>query len=189
MNDSGVECAGIVSKFSVRNSSHEARISSLVKDDFQHICQGHTMSGSLNFPRRLNTTYLNVAVMPVQERFVSSVQDALARLGIDAPLFFLKADGGTYASSAASRLPVETILSGPAASMMGALALTDQYQGAVLVLDVGGTTTDMGILLNGVPILELQGVDIGGLKTLVSGLKVISVGAGGDSCVWTQDGN
>lgn len=188
MKESGVKCVGIVSKFSVRNSCHENQIASLVADDFQYVCRGHTMSGSLNFPRRLNTTYFNVAVMPVQERFVTAVQKALSKLGIDAPLFFLKADGGTYASSAASRLPVETILSGPAASMMGALALTDRFHGTVLVLDVGGTTTDMGILLNGVPILEPQGVDIGGLKTLVRGLKVVSVGAGGDSCVWTENG-
>jgi len=188
MKNAGVECVGIASKFSVRNPGHESLIASLIKDDFRYLCQSHTMSGSLNFPRRLNTTYLNVAVMPVQDRFVSAVQEALSMLGIDAPLFFLKADGGTYASSAASRLPVETILSGPAASVMGALALTDQYKGSVWVLDVGGTTTDMGILLDGVPIFEPLGVDIGGLKTLVRGLKVISVGAGGDSCVWMENG-
>ncbi|HVN71753.1 MAG TPA: hydantoinase/oxoprolinase family protein [Desulfomonilia bacterium] len=189
MKNSGVECVGIVSKFSVRNSVHESSIASLIKDDFTYFCQGHTMSGSLNFPRRLNTTYFNVAVMPVQERFVSSVQEALSRLGINAPLFFLKADGGTYASSAANRLPVETILSGPAASMMGALALTDMTEGTALVLDIGGTTTDIGILLNGIPVFEPKGVDIGGLKTLVRGLKVYSVGAGGDSCVWIKDGD
>ncbi len=188
MLDANVEGVGVVSKFSVRNTAHESFIASLIKDDFHYLCQGHTMSGSLNFPRRLNTTYLNVAVMPVQERFVSAVQKAMVKLGIDAPLFFLKADGGTYASSAASRLPVETILSGPAASMMGALALTNQQGGTALVLDVGGTTTDIGILLNGSPLLEPQGVDIGGLKTLVRGLKVISVGTGGDSCVRAEAG-
>ncbi len=188
MLDSNVAGVGVVSKFSVRNTAHESIIASLIKDDFNYISQGHTMSGSLNFPRRLNTTYLNVAVMPVQEGFVSAVQKALAKLGIDAPLLFLKADGGTYASSAANRLPVETILSGPAASMMGALALTKMQEGTALVLDVGGTTTDIGILLNGSPLLEPQGVDIGGLKTLVRGLNVISVGVGGDSCVRAEDG-
>jgi N-methylhydantoinase A/oxoprolinase/acetone carboxylase beta subunit len=188
MKGSGIEGVGIVSKFSVRNPAHESFIASLLKDDFPFVCQGHTMSGSLNFPRRINTTYFNVAVMPVQERFVSAVQKALAHLGVNAPLFFLKADGGTYASSAANRLPVETILSGPAASMMGALALTKKPEGTALVLDVGGTTTDIGILLDGIPILEPKGVDIDGRKTLVRGLKVVSVGAGGDSCVWEQDG-
>jgi N-methylhydantoinase A/oxoprolinase/acetone carboxylase beta subunit len=179
----GIQGVGIVSKFSVRNALHETSIADLIKDDFRYLSMGHTMSGSLNFPRRLRTTYFNSAVMPVQERFVGSVQKALARLGIQVPLFFLKADGGTYASSAAGRLPVETILSGPAASMMGALALNARFSGATVVLDIGGTTTDIGLLVDGLPIFEPSGVDIGGVRTLVRGLKVVSVGAGGDSCV------
>ncbi len=179
----GIRSLGIVSKFSVRNALHETTIADIVRDEFTFISMGHTLSGSLNFPRRLRTTYFNSAVMPVQQRFVAAVQEALNRLRISAPLFFLKADGGTYASAAADRLPVETILSGPAASMMGALALNDRQTGATIVLDVGGTTTDIGLLVNGVPILEPAGVEIGGVRTLVRGLKVISVGAGGDSCV------
>ena len=178
---------GIVSKFSVRNPVHETKIHSLIEKDFTNISLGHTMSGSLNFHRRLNTTYFNTAVTPVQERFVRSVRQALQELGISCPLFFLKADGGTYSSSAAHRLPVETILSGPAASMMGAVALCESPSATTLVLDVGGTTTDIGVLINGVPVLEPQGVSIDSLKTLVRGLKVVSVGAGGDSFVCLKD--
>jgi len=184
----GVHGLGVVSKFSVRNPAHETAMAALVEKDFRYLSMGHTMSGSLNFPRRMRTTYFNTAVMPVQERFVESVQKALTQLGIHAPLFFLKADGGTFASSAADRLPVETILSGPAASMMGALALNSHTKGAAFVFDVGGTTTDMGILVNGLPILEPAGVDIGGVRTLVRGLKVMSVGAGGDSCICLEEG-
>ncbi|MBN2297539.1 MAG: hydantoinase/oxoprolinase family protein [Deltaproteobacteria bacterium] len=174
---------GIVSKFSVRNPVHETKIHALIENDFKNISLGHTMSGSLNFYRRLNTTYFNTAVTPVQERFVKSVRQALQELGVRCPLFFLKADGGTYSSSAAHRLPVETILSGPAASMMGAVALCEDTGKTTLVLDVGGTTTDIGVLINGVPVLEPKGVSIDSLKTLVRGLKVVSVGAGGDSFV------
>ena len=183
-----IEGVGVVSKFSVRNPAHETAMAALLEKDFRYLSMGHTMSGNLNFPRRINTTYFNTAVMPVQERFVGAVQKALAHLGIKAPLFFLKADGGTFASSAADRLPVETILSGPAASMMGALALNKRTKGTTLVLDIGGTTTDIGILVNGIPILEPSGVDIGGVRTLVRGLKVVSVGAGGDSCVKIENG-
>jgi len=179
----GITGVGIVSKFSVRNSSHETMIRSLIDSDFQNISMGHAMSGSLNFHRRLNTTYFNTAVMPVQVRFVESVRKALQELGIHCTMLFLKADGGTYSSSAADRLPVETILSGPAASMMGAVALCKDSVTTTLVLDVGGTTTDIGVLIGGIPILEPKGVNIRGLKTLVRGLKVVSVGAGGDSFV------
>lgn len=179
----GVDGVGIVSKFSVRNPSHEIAIHSIINSEFEHVSLGHTLSGGLNFPRRIHTTFFNTAVMPVQKRFVHSVRKALAELGIRSPLLFLKADGGTFSDSAADRHPVETILSGPAASMMGGLALCHDPQTTTLMLDIGGTTTDIGILIGGVPILEPKGVDIGGLKTLVRGLKVMSVGAGGDSCV------
>ena len=179
----GIAGVGIVSKFSVRNSAHETMIRSLIEKDFENISMGHTMSGSLNFHRRLNTTYFNTAVMPVQMHFVESVRRALQELGIHCPMLFLKADGGTYSSSAADRLPVETILSGPAASMMGAVALCADPRTTTLVLDVGGTTTDIGVLINGIPVLEPTGVSIHGLKTLVRGLKVVSVGTGGDSFV------
>lgn len=183
LKSKGITGVGIVSKFSVRNSAHETTIHSLIEKDFRNISMGHTMSGSLNFYRRLNTTYFNTAVTPVQMHFVESVKQALRELGIHGTMLFLKADGGTYSSSAADRLPVETILSGPAASMMGAVALCRDPETATLVLDVGGTTTDIGILIDGTPILEPKGVSINGLKTLVRGLKVVSVGAGGDSFV------
>lgn len=179
----GIEGVGIVSKFSVRNPAHEMGIHSLIQKEFEHVSMGHSLSGNLNFPRRIHTTYFNTAVMPVQKRFVHSVRQALAELGIKSHLFFLKADGGTYPASATDRYPVETILSGPAASMMGGLALCREPEITTLVMDIGGTTTDIGVLISGVPILEPKGVSIGGLKTLVRGLKVVSVGAGGDSCV------
>jgi len=183
LKDKGISGVGVVSKFSVRNPVHETGIHALIKKDFKNISLGHTMSGSLNFHRRLNTTYFNTAVTPVQVHFVESVRQALQELGIVCPLLFLKADGGTYSSSAADRLPVETILSGPAASMMGAVALCEDPDTTTLVLDIGGTTTDIGILINGIPVLEPYGISIDGLKTLVRGLKVVSVGAGGDSFV------
>jgi len=183
----GVEGVGIVSKFCVRNPTHEKQIHSLITDNFKYVSMGHRMSGTLNFPRRLHTTYFNTAVMPIQERFVRSVKQALAELGIKTSILFLKADGGTYLSSAADRLPVETILSGPAASMMGAVALRKNTH-TTLVLDIGGTTTDIGILIDGVPVLEPKGISVGGLKTLVRGLKMLSVGAGGDSHVFVANG-
>ncbi|HNY64905.1 MAG TPA: hydantoinase/oxoprolinase family protein [Deltaproteobacteria bacterium] len=179
----GVSGVGIVSKFSARNPAHEQGIHSLIKGDFEHVSMGHTLSGSLNFPRRIHTTFFNTSVMPVQKRFMLSVRQALAELGIESQLLFLKADGGTYPASATELYPVETILSGPAASMMGGLALSTDPGITTLVMDIGGTTTDIGILIQGVPILEPKGVSIDGLKTLVRGLKVVSVGAGGDSCV------
>lgn len=177
---------GVVSKFCTRNHAHESLTYELIKNDFNYISLGHLVSGSRNFPRRIHTAYYNTAVMPLQERFVGSVKKALIELGINANLRFLKADGGTYMDSAAERLPVETIMSGPAASMMGTLARS-QASGTVLVLDVGGTTTDIGALVDGAPLLE-KGISVGGRKTLVRGLNTLSVGIGGDSVVALVEG-
>lgn len=185
LKDKGITGVGIVSKFSVRNPLHEESIYNLISNDFSYISLGHQMSGNLNFSRRINTTYFNTAVMPTQDVFMKSVSGALGKLGIMPQILFLKADGGTYIASAANRLPVETIMSGPAASIMGGAAL-NKDKGASLVLDIGGTTTDIGLLVDGVPVMEPLGVSIGGAKTLVRGLNVLSVGAGGDSRVYTK---
>jgi len=80
LKSSGIEGVGIVSKFSVRNPGHEMSIHSLINKDFEHISLGHTLSGSLNFPRRVNTAYFNTAVMPMQKGFVQSVKKALSLL-------------------------------------------------------------------------------------------------------------
>ena len=185
----GIKGVGVVSKFAVRNPAHELAVHAFIERSFTHITIGHQMSGNLNFPRRIHTTYFNTAVMPIQEAFVRSVKQALGELRIRARLLFLKADGGTYSTYAADRLPVETILSGPAASMMGSVALSqDSDHTCTLVLDIGGTTTDMGILVDGSPIMEPSGISVGGLKTLVRGLKMFTVGAGGDSVVHIDEG-
>ncbi len=183
-----IEGIGIVSKFSVRNPLHENRIHSILTEDFRYTSMGHQMSGSLNFPRRIFTTYFNTAVMPVQHRFLESVGMALRDMGIYTDMLILKADGGTITYNSAFNLPVETILSGPAASIMGAVALTGE-RGTALVLDIGGTTTDMGVLAGGVPLMQPRGVDIGGKKTLVRGLELLSLGVAGDSRVILEDGN
>jgi N-methylhydantoinase A/oxoprolinase/acetone carboxylase beta subunit len=188
LRDSEINSVGIVSKFSVRNHYHELRIKSLIDGRFKYITMGHQMSGSLNFPRRIHTVFFNAGVLPVQARFISSVKKAFAGLGIRSRIFFLKADGGTFSSSAAERLPVETIISGPAASIMGAFALRPDEKCAA-VLDIGGTTTDIGILALGLPVFEPKGISIKGLRTLVRGLKTVSVGAGGDSAVSADKGN
>lgn len=188
LKDSGIDSVGIVSKFSVRNHYHELRMKFLIDGRFKYITMGHQMSGSLNFPRRIHTVFFNAGVLPVQARFISSVRKAFAGLGIRSRILFLKADGGTFSSSAAERLPVETIISGPAASIMGAFALRPDEKCAA-VMDIGGTTTDIGILALGLPVFEPNGISIKGLKTLVRGLKTVSVGAGGDSAVIVDNGN
>ena len=106
----------------------------------------------------------------------------MAEKRITAPCYILKADGGTIELPQSADTPAQTILSGPAASIMGTLPFVKPGQDAV-ILDIGGTTTDIAVLADGIPLLEPLGVTLGGYKTLIRGLRTRSIGIGGDSTV------
>jgi N-methylhydantoinase A/oxoprolinase/acetone carboxylase beta subunit len=178
----GIENVGIVGKFSTRNPRQELQIRDFLKDDLTQISLGHRMSGHLNFPRRIATTYLNAAVSKLYGRFVQEVLTFVRHQGISVPIYILKADGGTFDITQSLEFPVQTILSGPAASIMGILAMSRCREDAI-ALDIGGTTTDIAIFADGVPLLEAFGVRIDEHKTLIRGLRTKSIGLGGDSCV------
>ncbi len=178
----GIRHLGVVGKFSTRNPSQEIRIRDLLMNDFRHVSLGHRMSGNLNFPRRIATTFLNAAVWETHSAFVREVFRFRKRLGLDTPVHILKADGGTFEIGYSVEFPVYTILSGPAASILGILSLT-RCNGDAVAVDVGGTTTDIALFSGGVPLLEPLGVTIGGRRTLIRGLRTRSIGTGGDSRV------
>lgn len=185
--DTGITYGGVVGKFSTRNPSHEIKMHALVSDGFKYVSMGHRLSGRLNFPRRLCTTYLNSAVYGLYNAFVREVRTFAARRGLDMPIYILKADGGTIEISRSGEYPVQTILSGPAASIMGIISMARPTTDAV-ALDIGGTTTDIAVFADGVPLLEDQGITIEGYKTLIRGLQTRSIGIGGDSWVRLENG-
>ena len=181
----GIRALAVVGKFSVRNPNHELRIAELVGDGFDAVCLGHTLSGSLNFPRRVATAYLAAGVIRHHRAFVGVMTSALAEFGVDAPLYLLRADGGTQLAQS-FRNPAETALSGPAASVMGVEAL-DRVDQDTLALDIGGTTTDIGLFASGAPLLEPRGATIGAHRTQIRALFTRSTGAGGDSVVRVEN--
>ncbi|MDI3533937.1 MAG: hypothetical protein PWQ82_302 [Thermosediminibacterales bacterium] len=183
----GLKNLGVVGKFSVRNPDHEKTMYKILKDKENVVTMGHTLSGMLNFSRRVYSTYLNSAVYSHFARFKNSVEAYFLKKGIKAPAYVLKADGGTLSLESSSKFPVETILSGPSASIIGALAL-NHVDSDGIILDIGGTTTDIAVLSDGVPLFEPQGIEINGMKTLVRGLFSRSIGIGGDSYVRYENG-
>lgn len=176
----GIERVGVVGKFSVRNPAHELQIAQWLKNDFSHIALGHRVSGILNFPRRIATTYLNAGLHRIHSQFAQSLLSILKEKDHTAPRYLLKPDGGTVELDQCMASPAGASQSGPAASVMGALAL-DGCEGACLVLDIGGTTTDMAVVLDGVPLLDPHGVRLGTFRTLIRSLFTQSIGVGGDS--------
>ncbi|MCF6464418.1 hydantoinase/oxoprolinase family protein [Clostridium sp. Cult2] len=185
--EKNINSFAVVTKFSTRNPKFEREIKEILGKDFSQITMGHTMSGKLNFPRRVFTSYLNSAVHNTFNDFSKNIKKSLEREGIDAPIFILKADGGTMNISTAEEKPVETILSGPAASFMGINAMLPTDEDAIL-LDVGGTTTDIFFLADGVPLFEPLGIKIGEYNTLVRAIYSVSIGLGGDSSISIENG-
>ncbi|MCP3901985.1 MAG: hydantoinase/oxoprolinase family protein [Desulfobacteraceae bacterium] len=184
----GIKYIAVVGKFSVRNPSHEILIKRILNKQFKKVFMGHNVSGNLNFPRRIATTHLNAAVYSMHKEFFTAVKDSLDKKGITAPIQVLKADGGTMSLDASIKFPAQTVLSGPAASIIGSIPHAEENKDT-LVLDIGGTTTDIAILVNKVPILEPLGIRRGIYKSLIRSLKTYSEGLGGDSFVRVEDKN
>ena len=178
---------GVVSKFSVRNPDHELQMRDILKNDIENVFMGHRISGNLNFPRRIATAYLNAATCPIHKEFFSAVRMSLEKKGLDVPIHILKADGGTMNLEASIDFPGQTIFSGPAASVVGSIAFAPEDEDS-LVMDVGGTSTDMALLINRSPVLNPLGIDLAGYKTLIRSLETRSIGLGGDSLVKVTDG-
>jgi N-methylhydantoinase A/oxoprolinase/acetone carboxylase beta subunit len=178
----GTRYVGVISKFSIRNPAHEIQMMTMLSDSFEKIFMGHRISGSLNFARRIATTYLNAAIYPIHKEFYAAVQQSLEAKGLSQPIRLLKADGGNMSFEASIEFPAQTILSGPAASVMGAVTFGSEDEDT-LVMDVGGTTTDMAILIQGAPVLNPLGIRLGDYKTLIRSLETLSLGLGGDSAV------
>ncbi|MDL2321777.1 hydantoinase/oxoprolinase family protein [Desulfosarcina sp. OttesenSCG-928-B08] len=185
--EKGIRHVGVVSKFSVRNSAHELAIADILEGRFDKVFMGHRVSGGLNFPRRIATTFLNASVYPIHKEFFEAVVSSLSQKGLSLPIRILKPDGGNMRFTTSLEHPAQMVLSGPAASVMGAVAFAPQND-TCLVLDIGGTTTDMAVLIDGVPLLDPIGVTIGDHKTLIRSLDTVSIGVGGDSAVRVING-
>ena len=187
--DEGVAAVACVSKFSPRNAAHEQSMAEAVRKAAPQmpLTEGHRLSGRLNFPRRLATAYFNAAVGRLHGEFLDAVEVALADAGICAQVRLLKANGGAVPLELSRREPVQSILSGPAASVMGVLALCHgsdaMRQGCSLLLDMGGTTTDMALFVDGSPVVDRDGMRLEGRRTLVRALATVSIGVGGDSLI------
>lgn len=185
----GCSRVAVVGKFCQRNPAHESRVRAIFQEECPDMAVecGHMVSGRLNFPRRAATTLLTMATRDRYRDFAADMNRALEERGLNAPVFVLKADGGTLPLDYSVRTPMETIFSGPAASTMGALALGPPGE-SFIVMDVGGTTTDLALVLDGRPLLSSKGARVQRLLTHVRAFAVKSVPVGGDSAVRVGQG-
>jgi len=186
ITEKGVKVFAVASKFSSRNPEFEETLAAQAAKVADFVTIGHQVSGRLNYPRRLATAYYNAAVWRRYINFSDAITASFTKFKLEAPLNILKADGGTINFENSRSKPVETILSGPAASVMGIIALSAISEDAI-ILDIGGTTTDIAIFAQGAPLLDRDGAGFANRKTSIRAIKTASIGIGGDSLVAIND--
>jgi len=175
-----VSAFAISASFAVRNPAHEQQLRAWVEAlcDKPVTC-GHELASSLGAPRRALTVALNARMISHIKALIESVKRTLALHEVSAPLMMVKGDGTLVNVASALQRPVGTVLSGPAASLLGACALSGLSD--AIVADMGGTTTDIAIVRGGQPALSFDGAMIGSWRPMIEAVKVYAIGLGGDS--------
>lgn len=177
-----VDAFAVSAYLSIRNPIQEIQISELIRKLTNYpVVAAHQLSTDLGMHERTVTAILNARLMPLITSLMDSVKEGMKGLGIQAPLMVVRGDGSLISETMAREKPIETILSGPAASIIGALTLTGVKQG--LVIDMGGTTTDVAFLKDGRPSLNSEGARVGGWLTRVKAAEITTIGLGGDSLI------
>ena len=180
--DKLVQAYAISGMSAVKNPVHEKRAREIVQSiTGKPVLCGYETSMLLDSIKRTNTVILNARLLPVIAELMDRIKAMMAHYHIRAPLMVVRADGTLLSESAARRLPVETILSGPAASIWGARFLTGIDNG--LVVDIGGTTSDMALIVDGQPSISASGATIGDWSTHVRAVDIDTIGLAGDSSV------
>lgn len=181
-----VSSFAVAGYFAVRNPAHEQRVRDRIRDvSHLPVTCSHELSSKLGGPRRALTTLLNARLVSMIDRLIGACEDYLQRRGIHVPMMVVRGDGALISAAEARLRPIETILSGPAASLVGARHLTGLDN--AVVSDIGGTTTDVAVLDNGRPKLDAEGAVVGGYRTMVEAVAMRTFGLGGDSEVRIND--
>ena len=183
----GINAIAISSVFAPVNAAHEEEAARILHEELPGARV--TLSsriGRVGLIERENAAVMNSSLLGMAERVIISFRQALVDLQIRAPLFVSQNDGTLLDPDNAARFPVLTFASGPANSMRGAAFLSGANE--ALVMDIGGTTADVGALQNGFPRESSIAVDIGGVRTNFRMPDILSIGLGGGSLIASENG-
>jgi len=182
---SRVSAFAVSSYFGVRNPEHELKVKEIIQNltDLPVVC-GYELSQGLGAYERAVTALLNAQLIPINASFINSIKAVMQEKSIDARLMMMKCDGSLVRIEDALEKPVESIFSGPAASLVGAAHITRLR--TCVTVDVGGTSTDIALISGGIPEISDSGAVVGDWRTMVKAIKMKTSAMGGDSHVWVQ---
>ncbi len=177
------DAAAVVEMFAKKSGAcMEKRAREIIREELNiPVVCGHELFAENNIVKRGASLLLNARLISVISEFIEAVKKALDRLDFHIPFVIVRSDGSLMNEEFAREHPIETLLCGPVASVMGAGELTEEQNS--IVVDIGGTTTDIAFVKNGTPQTVENGVRIGKWNTFVKGLFVDTFALGGDSGV------
>ena len=176
----GISAYAVCSQFAVRNPEHELEAAKIIRKlTDRPVSLSHQISAKLNGPKRALTAVLNARLVALIDLLIVKAEHVIKSLGILAPLMVVRGDGALISAAQAREKPIETILSGPAASIVGARWLTGETE--AIISDIGGTTTDIAVLKGGKPAIDPRGASVGPYRTMVEAVAMYTFGLGGDS--------
>lgn len=183
----GISGFAVAGRFATRNPAHEVAARDLIRARMgRPVTCSHELSSALGGPKRALTAVLNARLIGMIDGLIGACEGHLTKRGIAARLMVVRGDGALVSAALARERPIETILSGPAASIAGASWLTGEAN--ALVSDIGGTTTDVCLLRDGRPMIDPEGARVGPHRTMVEAVAMRTTGLGGDSEVHLIDG-
>lgn len=183
----GCRAVGITQIYPDANGGRfEQEAEKILKNEGFQVTTAWNMFHDVDVLRRGAGTLLNARLIPIITDFLDAVRKALAERNLKMPIAIVAGNGNQMAEAVACERPVETLLSGPAASAVGGSVISGEPDG--ILVDMGGTTTDIALIREGEPVLADQGISIGQWRTTVKGLYVDTTLLGGDSEVLFENG-
>ncbi len=185
-----VESVAVCTLFSFENGAHERVIADELREATgATVVTSNEVHGEIREYERTLLTCLNAGLVPVVGDYVGALADGLADRGVDAPLRLMASHGGLITAEAARERPVDTLLSGPAAGVRGAVHVADRagLGGDVVTMDMGGTSCDVSLVRDGDPTVTREAT-VGDYPVATPTVDVHTVGAGGGSVAWIDDG-
>ena len=181
-----VDAIAISGLFSNLNSTQERKVKKLAMEmTGLPTVAGHELSAELGVGLRAETAVLNGKLISIVSKFFDDVQKTFESKGIKAPIMVYKCDGSVMTLEQAKMYPVQTILSGPAASSMGGCILSNKKN--FVMVDIGGTSTDIAVMEGGFPQVQYKGAEVGGWRTHVKAVDMHTIALGGDSRISSEE--
>ena len=187
----GAEAVAVCLLHAYANPVHEQRVAEILAQEAPGltVCLSSDVAPEWREFERTSTTCVNAATIPIITSYLDRLAAKLAGEGLTNELLVMQSNGGVMTSRAACRWPVRTVMSGPSGGVVGALALADVIETPnVVTIDIGGTSSDMGVIAGGQAVTVVESTVADGCAILAPMIEILSIGAGGGSIAWQDAG-